>query len=527
MSTPPNEPIVWKEPYTVWASLTMMLAVAILLFQDGLASMVRAWEGQEEYSYGYLIPFICLFLIWQKKELLQGLTFQGSWAGVGLTLIGVSLFFLGHLSAVYSIVQYSFLIVLFGLTLAFVGWRAFKIIWVPLAILTFMVPLPGFLNETLSNQLQLISSQLGVAVIRLFGISVFLEGNVVDLGSYQLQVVEACSGLRYLFPLMTFGFIAAYFFKVAMWKRVLLFLSTIPITILMNSFRIGVIGVTVEYWGPAMAEGFLHDFEGWVVFMVCTAVLVLEMWLLARIGNHPRPLREAFDLTLPASAAPRQARIQYRSLPRPFYAAASAVLVVLAVSYALPERAQIIPQRETFSSFPMQIAEWNGKEQHLESKFIDALNFDDYLLADYAVRQGSPVNLYVGYYETQRADKVPHSPRACIPGGGWQISAIDEYALDGVDIAGRPLRINRALIERGDQRQLVYYWFQQRGRVITNEYLVKWYLFWDALTRGRSDGSLVRLTTPLAKGEGLEEGDRRLVDFARLAVPELHPYLPD
>ena len=95
---------------------------------------------------------------------------------------------------------------------------------------------------------------------------------------------------------MSLSIIAAYFYKDAAWKRVILVLSSLPITVLMNSFRIGAIGVTVEYWGPSMAEGFLHDFEGWFVFMACTAVLVGEMWLFARLGKDRLPLREAFGL---------------------------------------------------------------------------------------------------------------------------------------------------------------------------------------------------------------------------------------
>ena len=112
------------------------------------------------------------------------------------------------------------LLVVYGLVLALVGWqRAFGSSRVPLAILLFMIPLPKFLLQNFSAQLQLISSQIGVWFIRLFGISVFVEGNVIDLGGYKLQVAEACDGLRYLFPLMTLGFIMAYLFKVEMWKR--------------------------------------------------------------------------------------------------------------------------------------------------------------------------------------------------------------------------------------------------------------------------------------------------------------------
>ena len=129
--------------------------------------------------------------------------------------------------------------------LAAIGVSGTRLLVAPLAYLVFMVPLPNFLMFNLSQQLQLISSKIGVVVVRAFDISVYLEGNVIDLGVYKLQVVEACSGLNYLFPLMSFGFLLACLYRGAFWQRALLFLSTVPITILMNSFRIGVIGVLV------------------------------------------------------------------------------------------------------------------------------------------------------------------------------------------------------------------------------------------------------------------------------------------
>jgi EpsI family protein len=114
-----------------------------------------------------------------------------------------------------------------------------------------------------------------------------------------------------------------------------------------------------------------------------------------------------------------------------------------------------------------------------------------------------------------------------LPGGGWQLRDFDQRTLNLVQINGRPLRVNRSLIELGDQRQLVYYWFEQRGRVITNEFAVKWYLFWDALTRHRTDGALVRLITALPPGRDVADADRDLVDVAGRVAPLLPRYVPD
>ena len=136
-------------------------------------------------------------------------------------------------------------------------------------------------------QLQLLSSQLGVAFIRLFHIPVFLEGNVIDLGVYKLQVVDACSGLRYLYPMMSLGFLAAYLFQAPLWQRAIVFLSTIPITIAMNSLRIGLVGILVDHFGPQDADGFLHMFEGWIIFIACAGLLagLFSCWRGSDLGE--------------------------------------------------------------------------------------------------------------------------------------------------------------------------------------------------------------------------------------------------
>src|SRR5581483_3720741 len=152
--------------------------------------------------------------------------------------------------------------------------------------LIFAIPLPYFINAGVSLELQLVSSRLGVAFIRLFDVPVYLEGNLIDLGTYKLQVVEACSGLRYLFPLFSLSFLAAYLFQAPIWQRAVVLFSSIPITIAMNGLRIGIIGVTVDRWGTLLAEGVLHFFEGWVIFVASALLLLAELFLLARISGQ-------------------------------------------------------------------------------------------------------------------------------------------------------------------------------------------------------------------------------------------------
>ncbi|HKQ29646.1 MAG TPA: VPLPA-CTERM-specific exosortase XrtD, partial [Burkholderiales bacterium] len=512
--------VTWRETPQTWALLALLAIFLGFIFSDGLRELWRVWDQREEYSYGYVVPFITLFLLWQRKDELQQLPFRGSWAGTVLVLFGLALFFLGELSTLYLIIQYSLLIVLLGMALAYVGWRGLRVMLVPLLFLVFMIPLPQFFQQEISAGLQLLSSQIGVGVIRLFGIPVFLEGNVIDLGDYKLQVVEACNGLRYLFPLMTLGFLCAYLFRAPWWARAVVFLSTIPITVIMNSFRIGVIGVLVEYWGASMAEGFLHDFEGWVVFMVCIGALLAEMWLLTKLLDHRRSFTEAFLLEFPRNLS-NSAESRKRSASRPYIAALVLVGIATVAASLLGMRAEVAPPRMSFGGFPTQLEQWRGRVERIDPIYLDQLKLTDYVMHDYRIDGQPPVNLYIAYYDSQRKGESSHSPRTCIPGGGWRINSITPRVLDGVQAAGLPLAVNRTEIQRGSERMLVYYWFQQRGRILTNEYAVKWYIFQDALTQNRTDGAMLRLTTVLAQSEDWQQADDRLHRLAGLVTPTL------
>lgn len=503
---------------------TAMLGLLMVVFYDGLKEMVRIWTVKDQYGHGFFIPVISLYLVWISRSVFED-EFKPSWTGVALVVAGLSIGLLGELSTIYVIVQYAFLITLTGVVLALTGWKITRKLWAPLVFLLFMIPLPTFLYNSLSGQLQLISSNVGVWVVRLFGISVYLEGNVIDLGTFKLQVVEACAGLKYLFSLTSIGFLCAYLLAVPKWKKVVIFLSSIPITIFMNSFRVGVTGVLVEYWGISMAEGFLHDFEGLAIFGAALGILLIEMAILARIGKHKTTLRDAFGV--PAMPARSDDVRSGPGVGVSLTAATISVFVLLIggllFTQSITSREELKPARTTFTSFPDKVAGWKGKQDSLEQIYLDQLKLDDYVITNYRNDKDRVVNFYVAYYASQRKGQSAHSPRSCIPGGGWKMTELSTYQVPGLD---KPLFVNRTVIKLGDAKQVVYYWFQQRGRNLTNEYMVKWYIFWDAMTKNRTDGALVRLTTPIGKDESVEDGDKRLAEFTREFHPLMGEYIP-
>ena len=281
----------------IYAGLLVSAAVlvALVAFRGALLELVTRWSRQEEYSHGFLIPIIAAWLLWPRRDALLASIGRPAWSGVVLILLAAVMHILGELSAIFILSQVGFVVALIGITLGVGGYSLLRVTFIPIVFLLFAIPLPYFIDSTLSWRLQLISSELGVFFIRMFQIPVYLEGNVIDLGHYKLQVVEACSGLRYLYPLLSLGFLAAYLFHAPIWQRAIVFLSTIPITIVMNSFRIGMVGVMVNRWGNQSADGFLHFFEGWIIFLACAGLLAAEIYLLARISG--RGFFEAFYLS--------------------------------------------------------------------------------------------------------------------------------------------------------------------------------------------------------------------------------------
>jgi exosortase D (VPLPA-CTERM-specific) len=514
-----------------WPMAVLPVLLLGIIYYQGIRSLVETWTVDENYGYGFFVPVISLYLIWRRRERLRAMDLVGSWWGLPVVLAGLGLYFIGELSTLYVLLHLSLLLVLVGLLVSAIGGRGVKEIAFPLFFLLTMIPLPEFLYQGFSSWLQRISSELGVGFLQGVGVTAFREGNVIDLGPIQLQVAEACSGLRYLFPLSTLALICAYLYRENLWKRVVLFLSSFPIAIFLNGFRIGVTGLLVDRYGRGPAEGFFHSFSGWLLFVCSLLILLGEMGLLGRIGarGKSRGLIEKFGPPTVAATADGAKgpgfRISGSVSSSPAYLVSLALFVpVIIASTQIVSGEEIPPSRLTFSAFPMNVGAWAGRSYPMEEEYVKALRFDDYLLADYRGPGGSPINFYVAYYQSQRKGQSAHSPRTCIPGGGWEITTLEEKKIGPQ--ADDPLTVNRAVIQKGTDKQVVYYWFQQRGRILTNEYLVKFYLFWDALVKNRTDGALVRLTAPVPKGGGESDVDGRLVEFAREVNPLLARYIP-
>jgi exosortase len=226
---------------TLFIGFSAVLATVSLgyLYADSLAFLFGYWIGSQDYSHGMFVPLISLFLIWQARHRIAEAGAKNSWWGLAVIVTGLFLYWIGELATLYVLQHVSLWLVIVGLVIASIGVRRARVIAFPLSYLLTSIPLPVFLYASLSSQLQLWSSALGVGFLQLVGVTAFRDGNVIDLGPVQLQVSEACSGIRYLLPLTSLALLCAYLFKDRMWKRVALVLSSIQSPLSGTVFALG------------------------------------------------------------------------------------------------------------------------------------------------------------------------------------------------------------------------------------------------------------------------------------------------
>jgi EpsI family protein len=290
----------------------------------------------------------------------------------------------------------------------------------------------------------------------------------------------------------------------------------------LNAARIAMIAVLLDRFDIDTATGPAHAFEGFVVFFLCIVLLLMEVWCLLVIGK-PRGRFVVAELLV----FDRETLQRLISWPVSGTSLVVGIILLVATSLvaSLPVRTEIIPKRQPLALFPMEFTDWRGTPQTLDGESLNALGLTDYVLADYANEAiaGAPLNFYVAYYASQRAGIHAHSPQLCIPGGGWSIisQSIVPIALG----TGGSISANRVVIEKQNVRQLVYYWFEERGRHIAWEGELKYYALRDALVDSRSDGALVRVVAPIHPGEEAA-ADLTARKFVGEIVVLLQPFVP-
>ncbi len=491
----------------------------ILAYRPVFEKLFKRWAIGDN-SYCYLVVPLFLYLCQEKARDFRFLEFSWNYPGLLPLFLSIGLIVIGELGSVETLLYTGIWGCLVGMCIILYGWRT-KFLVFPFIILFFVVPLPPFINRILTFKLKMAASSLSVGMLRAIGVSVMQEGNVIDLGLDQLQVADACSGLRYFMPMILMALLIGYFFSKGWWRRTVLLVLVVPLTVFLNGLRIFATGLLTINGHKELAHGFSHDFAGWLGFMVAGAMLVLAAFLLRKIWPYPQEGPEEGRLIT-------EPEKRYDGYLRPVILAGIICLLFAGSGYALRGMSSsfIQPKRTTFDSFPMKIGRWEGKRSYLSKKILNALWADDYLYADYH-KKGSPnvIHLFIPYYKYQGTRHTAHAPQSCLLGGGWAMANATEYLVKAGD--RDKIKVMLMLMEKGNARLLSSYFFFERGRVITSPWLNKFYLIWDSITRRRTDGALVRVEMPIASGQSVEDVFSELEDFLTGVWPLLPDYVPE
>lgn len=273
----------------IYLQLGLLLAAVLALYYPFIQKMVHDWGENANYSHGYLIPFISAYMIWALRGQFQDIEVKPSSWGLALIVLGLVQLFIAKVGSEFFLQRTSIIVVLFGLSIFFFGGRFTRFIWLPLAYLVFMIPLPAIVWNRIAFPMQLFSSAITETVVRLLGMPILREGNVLHLPQTTLEVVDACSGLRSLTTMLALSAAFTFVVNQSAWKKWALFLSAFPIAILVNIIRLTATAILASWYGGEVAQGFLHDFSGMLVFAAGIALLIGVQTLLSKIGQKAEP----------------------------------------------------------------------------------------------------------------------------------------------------------------------------------------------------------------------------------------------
>lgn len=269
-------------PALPWAAMAWFAALLLICYVPVLKALIHNWWTDGDMGHGFFVPLVSGYILWQRRAELAAVRPQPSYWGLSAIVIGAVLMVVGTLGAQIFVARVAFLISLFGVVYFLGGKPVMRVVAFPLFLLVFMIPIPSIIYARITLPLQLFASTVAEHVLALVGIPVLRDGNVLELASQRLSVVEACSGIRSLLSLTFLALVYGYFFDSKPWMRWLLLAATIPVAIAANAARVTLTGMVSEY-RVDLAQGLFHELEGFVLFIVAVVLLVAFHQLVNKI----------------------------------------------------------------------------------------------------------------------------------------------------------------------------------------------------------------------------------------------------
>jgi exosortase len=278
-------------PRRTWTGAVLaalpLVGLVLAAYWPVLERLVEQWAVDPNYSHGFLIPVMAAYFVYERGARLQHMRFSPSWVGVAVLAGGLLLFVVGQAGADLFLQRVSLVVVIAALVLGLLGRPALRVLSFPIAFLLFMIPLPAIVLNAVALPLQGFAAQTATFCLAALDIPVLREGHVITLANTSLEVAEACSGIRSLMSLLTLATVYAYFTEPVAWKQWAIVVAAVPVAIAANAFRVAGTGVLAHYVGQEAAQGFYHDFSGWLVFVVAFVLLLGIAAALRRLAPAP------------------------------------------------------------------------------------------------------------------------------------------------------------------------------------------------------------------------------------------------
>ena len=246
--------------------LLPLILIFFFLYHKAIAKLVSDWAVDPNFSHGFLIPFVALYMVWYKKNEISLISHESSKTGIYIIIFGMLVHVAGNVGAELFLMRFSMIITLAGIIIYYYGYKMFWQVMIPVAYLILMIPIPAIIWNKIAFPLQLFAANISSQTINLLGIPVFREGNILHLANTSLEVVDACSGLRSLTSLIALTGAFAFLAPLSIFKKWILFFSAIPIAVAVNVIRLTITGAMAAWIGPETAHGFLHDMSGLIIF---------------------------------------------------------------------------------------------------------------------------------------------------------------------------------------------------------------------------------------------------------------------
>jgi len=268
----------------LWCAI--LVGLILMLYASVIKDLVLQWWNDADYGHGFFVPLFSGYVLWRERQRWTKTEINPSNCGFLVMLGAIALLLLGSLGAEFFTSRFSLLVLLAGMVLFLAGWKMLRAVSFPLGYLMWMIPIPVIIYNQITFPMQLIASRLATAWLELAQVPVLRDGNILIMSNYSLEVVEACSGIRSLMTLMALAVAYGYLVSPRRWVRYVLAALMVPIAILTNAVRIMGAAILARHFGPAAAEGFLHEFSGWAIFLVALLLMFVSHWILRRIGER-------------------------------------------------------------------------------------------------------------------------------------------------------------------------------------------------------------------------------------------------